>query len=577
MSLRRLLAALAVVLATLGALASPASAHALLLRSEPGGNATLKTSPAAVRLHYSEPVEVQFGAVRVLNADGRPVPTGAIKRVDENREVDVPLRRLDDGTYTVTWQVLANDGHPTHGTFRFYVGQPSSISALAVAGPRGASRAIGWLFGVVRFAWFASFLSLVGAVAARLWVWTPAAAEVDAAEGVRTGFLRRFRRLMGAAWLTLLISGLLSIWFEAATVSGLSFVESGKPSVLTQVLRTRFGQAWLLQIGFTVVALAVVVALTRRPRLFGIATRQWLVAGAVIAVGLAGAAALNGHARTDPHPWLSETLVALHLLSAAAWAGGLAALVVLGGPAWWTLDRSKRDKTKPARAALLRAAVMRFSRLAVIAVSVLVVSGTVVAFWDVATIRGLVDTSYGRTLTAKVILLVVALVLAYRHLRRTPVRLAGKEAAGELTAFARTSGAETVVLAATVALAAALVALTPGRSLQSVNSGLLDASHRAGPYTIELTVDPRAVGPNEIHVTFTNDSGLLAEDVAKATAVLRPARGPVVPIPLTVFTAGHFVGDVTIPATGRYHLDVSGNGSGSSFSFSVAGSQTASP
>src|SRR5919199_1231202 len=130
MSARRLLVAAALLCGATAVWAPPASAHAILLRTEPSPQTTVKTAPAAVRLYFSEPVEVAFGAVRVFNVDGHRVDPGTIRRADGNREVSVPVR-LQDGTYTVTWRVTSADGHPVHGGFGFYVRNPSTISAGA--------------------------------------------------------------------------------------------------------------------------------------------------------------------------------------------------------------------------------------------------------------------------------------------------------------------------------------------------------------------------------------------------------------------------------------------------------------
>jgi copper transport protein len=45
--------------------AAPASAHALLEETVPSRGAALDAAPAQVELRFSEPVEVEFGAVRV--------------------------------------------------------------------------------------------------------------------------------------------------------------------------------------------------------------------------------------------------------------------------------------------------------------------------------------------------------------------------------------------------------------------------------------------------------------------------------------------------------------------------------
>ena len=98
-----------------------------------------------MRLFFSEPVEVGFGAVRVFDVDAHRVDLGHIQRAGGNREVVVPVRHLADGTYTVTWRVVSADGHPVHGGFGFYVVAPSTISAVAVPGEQGggAGRGLG--------------------------------------------------------------------------------------------------------------------------------------------------------------------------------------------------------------------------------------------------------------------------------------------------------------------------------------------------------------------------------------------------------------------------------------------------
>src|SRR5207248_1546625 len=114
------------------------------------------------------------------------------------------------GTYTLTWRVISADGHPVHGGFSFYVGAPSTISAKAVKQDVGAGRVVGWGFGVVRFAWFAALLGLIGAAVTRRWVWTLAVAVV--------GLVRR-RRLWGVAprvWLVLLAASAAGLCFVAA-------------------------------------------------------------------------------------------------------------------------------------------------------------------------------------------------------------------------------------------------------------------------------------------------------------------------------------------------------------------------
>src|SRR4051812_7175958 len=106
MTARRLAALLMVVVAAVVAVlticAGTASAHALLLQTEPSPQTTVARSPSEVRLHFSEAVEVTFGAVRIFDVDGKRVDAGHIARAQGNRVVSVSVHELKDGTYTVT-------------------------------------------------------------------------------------------------------------------------------------------------------------------------------------------------------------------------------------------------------------------------------------------------------------------------------------------------------------------------------------------------------------------------------------------------------------------------------------------
>ena len=92
-------------------------------------------------------------------------------------------------------------------------------------------------------------------------------------------------------------------------------------------------------------------AKARRRRLWSVAPATWLTGGGVLAVGLAAVTALNGHGRTGPWPVLGVTALTVHLLAVAAWVGGLAVLVVVGGAAWRRV--APEDRPGLARQAVL--------------------------------------------------------------------------------------------------------------------------------------------------------------------------------------------------------------------------------
>jgi len=544
-----------VVLAMVALWAGPASAHAVLLRTEPAPQTTVKAPPAEVRLVFSEAVEAAFGAVRVFDVDGKRVDKGKIETGNGRREVVVPAS-LPGGTYTVTWRVVSADGHAVHGGFQFYVGAPSTISPVAVEGDSGAGRVVGWGYGAVRFVWYAALLGVIGLVVTRRFVWTPAVRAAglgDSDAAVR--FRRRFDRLLPWAWAVLLVSWLGRLVFQAASISGLGLAGSLRPGVLGDVLRTGFGRSWLAGLGFTLLAGLPVAGLTRRAGLFRARPQTWLSLLAAAAAGLALAAASTGHARTEGHPSLGVPSVAVHLLAVSVWVGGLAALVIVGAAAWSAVPSEARNS-------LVGQLVPRFSRVALAAVAVLVGTGTLNAVLDLAALSDLWRTTYGKVLSAKIVLLVLALGFGAWHLRVSPRRLAVADPAGAASrSFRRSTTAELVVLAAVVAFASGLVALVPGRSLALQARGPVNQEQRAGEYTVQLFIDPSAPGANEIHVTFVNPQGLGAAEVAGVTTTVTavtPAAPAPVPLAMRLISPGHFVGNADL-AAGAYRLAVNTN------------------
>jgi copper transport protein len=233
------------------------------------------------------------------------------------------------------------------------------------------------------------------------------------------------------------------------------------------------------------------------------------------------------------------------------WVGGLVALVILGGPVWRRLDPVHRPR-------LVREAARRFTRVAIVAVAVVVATGVINSIENLASVDDLWTTSYGRAISAKVALLVVALVLAFRH-RRVPRRVEDAPDA-VVRSFNRTSVIEAVVLMVAVAVAAVLVVLVPGRSLELAANGPVNTSETAtGGYVVQLFIDPSGPGRNDVHLTYVSPSGLGAAEVTNATAALALDNGAAAPLQLRLIAAGHFVAETDMVA-GHYQLTSEGRG-----------------
>jgi hypothetical protein len=104
-------------------LASPAWAHAHLVKSTPAAGGTVAASPTEVRLKFSEGVEPRFSGVTIAGPAGEAIATGkpGVDPVDANTLVVSIGEKLKPGLYKVTWHAVSVDTHKTQGGFQFTV------------------------------------------------------------------------------------------------------------------------------------------------------------------------------------------------------------------------------------------------------------------------------------------------------------------------------------------------------------------------------------------------------------------------------------------------------------------------
>ena len=115
----------AAALAAITASAAPAVwAHAFLDHASPAVGSSVPTPPTAVTLWYTQDLEAAFSGVTVTNAAGERVDLGNVRVVPGGpNELQVGLKPLPPGTYTVSWHVVSVDTHPTQGNFTFDIGK----------------------------------------------------------------------------------------------------------------------------------------------------------------------------------------------------------------------------------------------------------------------------------------------------------------------------------------------------------------------------------------------------------------------------------------------------------------------
>jgi methionine-rich copper-binding protein CopC len=121
---RNILLATLSVTALTTILALPAGAHAYLARAQPVAGSVVRESPRELTLWFTQRIEPAFSEVRVLDAAGKQVDSGAPRfDASDGKVLRVSLPKLVAGTYRVKWRILSIDTHVSEGEFTFDVAQ----------------------------------------------------------------------------------------------------------------------------------------------------------------------------------------------------------------------------------------------------------------------------------------------------------------------------------------------------------------------------------------------------------------------------------------------------------------------
>ncbi len=101
---------------------SAASAHALVVESNPRDGALLKQAPDRIRLRFNVKIEKALTRIRLTKGDKQLVklPASDFSR-SAPEKLEVLLPPLQPGDYLLRYSVLAVDGHDTQGILRFSI------------------------------------------------------------------------------------------------------------------------------------------------------------------------------------------------------------------------------------------------------------------------------------------------------------------------------------------------------------------------------------------------------------------------------------------------------------------------
>ncbi len=501
-------------IAVLGVFAAPALAHANLVSSTPAPSSVLEDSPEQIVLDFNEAVSASLSSIELFDQDSQRVELAAPTPGADDSIVTASVPKLDDGLYAVIWRVSSDDGHVVDGTLGFQVGsQATGVDAdgliAGVSADSAGDNLVARLAGLARFASLFGLMLIFG-------VWGVMMHGVEPPT--------RTRQLLWLGAGLVALGGLCSFGLLGARARGRGLPGMVSASAWDDVFATRTGALLVLRVAL-VIALSGVLVRSRNPQRLA-ALVGGLFAGLVITFGG------GGHPSVQSPPLLWVAVDAIHLAAAAMWIGGVLVLA-LGGT-----ELLNEERFEPV--------VRAVSRLAPAAVVVVIATGVTQGFKMSGGIGNLGETSWGKSLIAKS--LIVVLIIGLGGLSRAALRRRGP------SSLRASVFGEALLSVAVIGLAAALTSLPPSAPppSQVFNVALTQAGTVA-----DISLTPGSVGLNEVHIIVTPPGGNLRPIVGlKARMSLESAGVSNVEVALTSNGPNHYTGTVTLPFAGAWSMDV---------------------
>jgi len=492
------------VVALIGLLVLPAvaSAHALLISSNPPPGAGLAAAPAAVTATFSEPLNRPLSSVKLTTAGGAAV-RATVASDGETRLVLRPVHRLARGVYELRWRtVSADDGHTAQGSYSFGVRAPVRGAAESTqAGPLAAG---GWLRALLDAVFDGTLILFCGGVFCSALLSGPG--EPGAwllPDGHRRDVARRQWRVTIGIGAAAVVCSLVATLADAAHAGG---------GISAAGLHAYFlsDAAGYARLAVPAMLLASVL----------LAMRGAPVRASAPAVLALAAVAAGGHASSAHLSGVAFASDLVHLIAASVWLGGIVNLAIAWVP-------RRRDMGAAGRRRIIEVVLPRFGRVALPAFITLVIAGAVNAATELGTPRALWTDGYGRVLLVKTALVGVVALLSYKHaLRLRPRLLASRDYGGNLERRHWQLLASEPILGAGIVLAAALLVayappidLSRALALASVPAG---AARDTAAQGSRLSVAGEA-GPYIVNALVGHDAHGVSVEVRTLTALQRPA------------------------------------------------------
>jgi copper transport protein len=493
-------------------------AHSVLARSDPAADSVLQQSPDRVTLWFTEPIDIKFSEVKVLDAENEQWDNGDIANYQNDpASITVSVQKLPHGVYTVAWHnTSAVDGHSAGGSFVFYLGiTPSGVPSQSVqAQPLLQSPFEPFLHWIELL----GILVMMGSLIFEVFITRPVLAAGKTSRSFKDMDLHMEYRTLFVILLAASVSfvGSLGELFVKAIVARTALGSISLSHVIDVLLQTHWGVLWVwrMLIQLVAIGLPLFVLVDWSPRRSG--QRVWqIVALALSAIVLFLFSMVSHGAATTAVQAPAVFSDYVHLLAASVWIGGIIYLALVMPAA---MRRYRRETLDTGAATFCPTshveALGRFSFLAIVSAGTLIITG-LYSSWAQVTILPALITPYGMTLLIKIMLTLFLAALGAVNLIWVRPRLPEDRKA--LSVLKKVTGAQATLAVVIVLSVGILVSLNPARQAVTTKEtaqpaiSVKDSDDWA---RITMQIEPGNVGPNQFVVSLKDSGGKAVNDAS---------------------------------------------------------------
>ncbi len=527
-----------------------ATAHPFTEETSPSSTANAPVGITEITVIYSEPLELDFSSLKVIDSNGDQVDNKDSKYYLGENSLIVTTPPLDGGVYTVTSKVLSKvDGHLVNDAFIFGVGDvkidipsdtPKSIYDILFFPEAGS-----------RFPGLVGQTIVLGSVIASMLIWGTQNKDLIRKD------IEKLNSVHHGKFMTLTGIGLMTVF--ASNIAMLAVQTLRLETSALDAIQTTFGTSWLIRMIITIILLGVWFWMDRKKLL----TKRNQIPMLLLSLALIGTTTMIGHGSASGE-MAAVALDYVHNLVAAIWIGGTIYFVFTLLPTFSKLDKTVREK-------MSLVMIPRFSIVFIIAIGIVIITGPTL-MWLLESDVGMITQSiYGKLIIAKIA--IAAIMVGLGGFLQFKVQKSGENALGSksISVHKKLKRSLKVDVILGVILLGVVALLTnstlPAGEIQKVDAQEVLYGFRTIEFTesakFDIEITPFSSGTNTILVKISDFGNNQLQDLEKVKVKISNPQRNISPIeiPMIKITQENgipveFQGELTFGFSGQWQTEI---------------------